>query len=186
MVEKFWEKVKKTDTCWLWQSGVNQAGYGRFWIKNKGAVMAHRFSYELVKGKIPAIKCLDHLCRIHNCVNPDHLEVVSVRENIMRGIGITAVNARKTECKRGHPLDSDNVYCYRSTRQCKQCRVAIRRRHYYKYFDSHPLKKSPHTGIYYERPGKRWTVRLSTGDRKYIGNYATHKEAVKALKKMKK
>jgi hypothetical protein len=82
--ERFWEKVNKTDTCWLWIAATGRFGYGQFWSKNK-MVSVHRFSYELCKGKIPKGMVLDHLCRVRHCVNPEHLEVVTGLENSRRG-----------------------------------------------------------------------------------------------------
>ena len=86
---RFWAYVLKTDSCWLWQ-GATLNGYGRFHLEGssemgtKRQVKAHRFSYELVNGPIPKGITLDHLCRITQCVNPDHLEPVAPIENLRR------------------------------------------------------------------------------------------------------
>ncbi len=57
------------------------------------------------------------------CINPEHLEAVTQKENILRGIGAPAVNARKTHCPRGHPFDGDNLYVKpNGDRQCRICR----------------------------------------------------------------
>ena len=119
--QRFWSKVEFTDTCWLWQaSGVRI--YGRFYVDGSG-VYAHRWAYEFCLGLIPNGLGLDHLCRIRRCVNPDHLEPVTQRENILRGEGVSAISARKTECIQGHPFNEENTY-YRpdtGTRQCRRC-----------------------------------------------------------------
>ena len=86
-MERFWSKVDKTDTCWNWIAGRSN-GYGMIQI-NKKHKYAHRVSYEIFKGDIPEGLELDHLCRNRKCVNPDHLEAVSSRENTMRGNNIT-------------------------------------------------------------------------------------------------
>jgi hypothetical protein len=81
---RFWEKVDKTDTCWLWTGSSDRLGYGRFstW---PSVTLAHRFAYELLAGPIPDGLVIDHLCRTPSCVNPDHLEPVTQRENLRRG-----------------------------------------------------------------------------------------------------
>ena len=112
--------------CWIWTGEVMPEGYGRLRRRTNGSlhrVYAHRFSYELKHGPIPADLVIDHLCRVRHCVNPRHLRVVTNRENIMAGEGVGAVNARKTECKHGHPFDESNTYVQpsRGTRQCRQC-----------------------------------------------------------------
>jgi HNH endonuclease len=82
--ERFWEKVNKTDSCWLWIAAVTHDGYGRFKL-NKTHVLSHRFAYEQIKGTIPKGMQLDHLCKIKHCLNPEHLEPVTPQENSKRG-----------------------------------------------------------------------------------------------------
>src|SRR5512144_125133 len=96
--ERFWKKVEKRgdDECWEWKA-YRKDGYGLF--AYYGAhIMAHRWSYERAHGPIPRHLTLDHLCRNRMCVNPAHLEVVTIRENTLRGFGPSANNARKTHC----------------------------------------------------------------------------------------
>lgn len=64
---------------------------------------------------------LDHLCRNTRCVNPKHLEAVTQKENILRGIGISAQNAVKTHCWRGHPFKESNMFIYKNQRHCLAC-----------------------------------------------------------------
>ncbi len=85
----FWDYVNKTATCWLWKGGMTR-GYGVYavWRGNRYRnTRAHRVAYELTIGFIPVGLEIDHLCRVRNCVNPAHLEAVTHRENILRGIG---------------------------------------------------------------------------------------------------
>ena len=118
MEERFWEKVMKTDTCWLWTAGRDSAGYGIFRTGGRANVSkAHRVAYVLAKGPVPAGLDLDHLCRVRRCVNPDHLEPVTRKENILRGVGIGAINARKIHCLRGHVLPAREGH----QRQCLTC-----------------------------------------------------------------
>ena len=129
--ERLWSKVTKTDGCWLWTGALNTDGYGVVWIDEKSrAGRAHRVVYELLVGPIPPHTGLDHLCRNRACVRPDHLEPVSTRVNVLRGVGITAVNSSKTACVNGHPFTLENTYPQRgSDRACRTCRAAAQRRY---------------------------------------------------------
>ena len=110
--------------CWLWTSGVTRGGYSRFVLFNRRQVYGHRYSYELFKGPIPNGLEIDHLCRVRCCVNPDHLEAVTQRENGRREA------AAQTHCKRGHQLSGVNLRIDSNrARQCKAC-DKIRRRRY--------------------------------------------------------
>jgi hypothetical protein len=118
--ERFWSKVKKTNTCWNW-IGAKSNGYGRFREKNK-SLAAHRFSLKLHGIKLIKGLHVDHLCRNPACVNPEHLEQVTCRINILRGVGIAAFNKRKTHCKHGHEFTNDNILIRdKKYRICKTC-----------------------------------------------------------------
>src|SRR4051812_41530336 len=95
--------------CWEWQGTKNSEGYGRITVFRKNR-RAHRIAYEAFVGPIPDGLSLDHLCRNTSCVNPAHLEPLPIKENILRGNGPPAINARKTHCKKGHLLSEDNIY----------------------------------------------------------------------------
>lgn len=77
----------KENGCWLWNGARGNVGYGKVWVFGK-TVGAHRFVYEKIRGPIPKGKHLDHLCRNSMCVNPSHLEPVTVAENKRRGLGM--------------------------------------------------------------------------------------------------
>lgn len=90
--ERFWEKVEKTATCWLWTGAISgRTGYGSFclspaFVGDRRLIGAHRWAYENTVGPVPKGLVLDHLCCVRRCVNPDHLEPVTYRENFLRGV----------------------------------------------------------------------------------------------------
>lgn len=110
-------------SCWEWV-GTKSNGYGQFWYNGKN-VAAHRFSYELDKGPIPDGLQIDHLCRNISCVNPHHLEAVTLLENIRRSPRVSS-----NLCKNGHSLLDNNAYISRNKRSCKICHT--NRRNSYK------------------------------------------------------
>lgn len=126
-VDRFWTRVEKTETCWLWHGADSGDGYGRMRGPDGVTVGVHRFAYELLVGPIPDGLELDHVwargCTHRNCVNPDHLEPVTAAENTRRSNSATAVNGRKTHCAKGHPLSGANLHQRDSGhRICLTCR----------------------------------------------------------------
>lgn len=103
------DKEIESGGCWIWKGGTHARGYARIG-HNMQRYYAHRVSYELHFGPIPNNLTIDHLCRNKACVNPAHLEAVSIRTNLLRGRGFSGMNARKTHCKYGHPLTEGNIY----------------------------------------------------------------------------
>lgn len=93
---RFWPKVMKTNSCWLWTGSISRTGYGEFrWKRKLGK--AHRYAYIVACGEIPIDLELDHLCRIRNCVRYDHLEAVTNYENWHRGQSHSAIVTRDKE-----------------------------------------------------------------------------------------
>ena len=153
--ERFWEKVQKTEGCWLW-TGCMRAGkfqYGRLRFPRR-MELAHRASWILAYGPIPPGDgfhgtCVLHRCDNPRCVRPDHLFLGTMKDNIhdmfRKGRGnvepahrVVALKKRSaTRCKYGHELSGDNLYMFRGRRSCRACharrererRVRCRRRH---------------------------------------------------------
>lgn len=81
--DKVLSNIEKTDTCWIWK-GATSKGYGT--VKYKGKQFTtHRIVFETLVQKVPKGFVLDHLCSNRNCVNPDHMAIVTNRENVQRG-----------------------------------------------------------------------------------------------------
>lgn len=122
---RFWAKVNKTETCWLWTGAKHSSGYGVInTMTEKGLDYAHRISYAWARGPIPEGLHIDHLCRVVACVNPDHLEAVTMAENIRRGVPNLGNLGRYTDhCPKGHSLSGPNLYMTpKGWRNCRACR----------------------------------------------------------------
>src|SRR5262245_13889065 len=112
---RFWAKVAKSadpDGCWLWTSELTIKGYGRFTPHGRRHLKAHRVAYELLVGPIPAGLITDHTCKVRHCVNPAHIEPVTVRENSLRGTHPNYVAHRNNTCAQGHPFTPENTLQY--------------------------------------------------------------------------
>jgi hypothetical protein len=123
--ERFWSLVEKTPMCWLWR-GRRHVGYGVFSVRDRRhphrTVNAHRWAWEALRGPVEPGLHLDHLCRVRACVNPDHLEPVTRKVNILRGVSPAAIYARRDACLRGHRFDEANTLIgRRGDRICRAC-----------------------------------------------------------------
>lgn len=113
--------VVQENGCWEWVGTIDRDGYGLWRCKATGENKAHRVTYVMARGTIPRGFQIDHLCRNTTCVNPDHLEAVTCRENTLRGYNRAAVNARRTHCVNGHKFDGDNLMKGKRRRDCRTC-----------------------------------------------------------------
>lgn len=142
--ERFWLRVEKTDTCWEWIGRTNEKGYGLMQVKPSGCphqtMTAHRLSYQLLVGPIPDGLTLDHLCRNTSCVNPEHLEPVTLEENVRRahpidaqcgacGAGVNHIFPRCAPCWKAMTEEERRPLLWppKPPREKKPCKVTIRR-----------------------------------------------------------
>lgn len=132
--DRFWSKVAGGDytTCWRWTGAVNRrTGYGNFAVTQERWTTPHRYSYETMRGSIPAGLQIDHLCRVRICVNPWHMEPVTPRVNVRRSSNPAAKNAARVACVNGHAFSEENTYSRpgggRLCRACRRHREATRR-----------------------------------------------------------
>lgn len=106
--------------CWLHLGCKTHGGYVQIKVDGK-PVYVHLLSCALAGRPIPPSQTGDHLCRVRHCIRPDHIEPVTFRENVLRGVGPTAMNARRTKCRFGHQLEHLHV-------GRRDCRICSRRR----------------------------------------------------------
>lgn len=119
-------RVVNADGCWVWQGAKKPSGYGNIYVEGR-YLNTHRAAYMAFVGPIPDGLTIDHLCRNRSCVNPDHLEPVTHRENTMRGDSPGAIMRRTGKCRRGHRWGPDTV---KPNGQCRECQRLIQRRYY--------------------------------------------------------
>jgi hypothetical protein len=115
--------------CWVWEGSIDHEGYGEIMVAGVDW-RAHRLAWTTFVGPIAEGLTIDHLCRNRLCVNPRHMELVPLGENVRRGNGVPAHNARKEKCGHGHPFTEKNTYITpQGDRGCRTCRRAATRAH---------------------------------------------------------
>lgn len=142
--------------CWNWTAALSHNGYGRVWtgVRNRAA---HRYIYELLVALVDGRLQLDHLCQNRKCVNPEHLEPVTSKENLRRS---GHANRLKTHCKHGHEFTEENTLIDKFSktphRRCKICIATV----YYK-----PLDLAPKTHCLRGHPLSGDNVYIQNGNR---------------------
>lgn len=123
-LDRLWRNVTEDLAgCWIWTGRRYPNGYGVFSLEGQ-STYSHRIMHMIFVGPIPKGQHTDHLCRVRECCNPQHLEVVTPRENVLRSpIAVASINASKTHCLRGHELAGENlgVYAAKGHRYCRTC-----------------------------------------------------------------
>lgn len=130
LMDRLWEKTMPIphSGCLVFM-GALRKGYGAIW-NGKRAQEAHIAAYERLVGPVPEGLQLDHLCHVRSCWNPSHLEPVTCRTNLLRGVGVSARAAKATHCPYGHAYSGDNLYIYPDGhRGCRACNRDWQRRY---------------------------------------------------------
>lgn len=131
--------IVQENGCQVWTGETNSKGYGRAGIggPRRCRRQAHILRYEAEIGPVPEGLQLDHLCRNRLCGNPAHLQPVTCRENLLRGLTVASANAQKSHCHMGHALSDDNLRIERHgrgrtgfRRVCLTCRRQRQRDRY--------------------------------------------------------
>ena len=131
-IERFMRKVNKLPNgCWFWTAAKDKKGYGRFSIITGQTRTADSAAWLLFRGPLNAGLETDHVCRNTRCVNPEHLEAVTHKVNVLRGMSPCAINARKERCIRGHKLEPPNIYVIKNgpkagSIHCNVCQNIVR------------------------------------------------------------
>ena len=143
LTKRFWSKVKKTRTCWLWTGHLINGRYGDIWVNEHGKKeLAHRAAWFLATGKWPT-KLTLHKCNVKRCVRKSHLyqgthsnnanDALSIGVGNTTGMGAGERNRAKRNCPKGHPYSGSNLSLYKrgnhTFRRCRECmRADCRRR----------------------------------------------------------
>src|SRR5713226_5399003 len=119
LLERIEQKIlpEPNSGCFLWTGALYTNGYALIGLWQDGkttAFLAHRVYYELINGAIPPDLELDHKCRVKSCINPNHLEPVTHKENMRR-----APKNNRPNCPNGHPYSGPNLWIYRGLRRCR-------------------------------------------------------------------
>lgn len=159
--ERFWDKVEKSESgCWIWKAALFPNGYGHFKTKDKDN-LAHRFAWELEKGKIPKGMILLHSCDTPSCVKISHLKLGTSAENsedmvrkgrqtLYYGKDHPSFGKKSTHCNKGHEMTEENtVITGKGTeRRCKVCYTQMNRKNALRYLNNNREKVNNKKRLY--------------------------------------
>lgn len=129
LANRLWVHVSFAHTgCWIWTGYKLPNGYGVLSLYGV-AHLVHRLVYcQYVERLGHRNLQIDHLCRQRNCVNPIHMEPVTLSENVRRGHSWAGLNRRKTHCPSGHAYAGSNLILKAKGRYCRECcRLSVKR-----------------------------------------------------------
>lgn len=151
---RFWAKVVKSPDCWEWSGSINKGGYGEFHIGGRGGkvVKAHRWIFQKRNGPVPDELQIDHTCRNPRCVRPDHLRLVTAKQNAenasysqrnntsgFRGVGRSG---SKWFVQVVHDGKRYAIYGFQTAEEANQAAVDLRNSLYtHNNFDRNPAKE---------------------------------------------
>lgn len=118
--DRLMQYTDRSGECWLWTASLRSGGYAQIYVNGR-ILAAHRVAYEEFVGPIPDGLQLDHLCRVRRCINPVHVEPVTLRENVARGVGKASHALRTNRCVNGHEFTSKNTRSRPGGRRCRAC-----------------------------------------------------------------
>jgi hypothetical protein len=143
-IERFRKYIEVAENgCWNWTGHRDTKGYGSFSLPGGAghSVYAHRWSYQYFVGPVPEGMEVGHKCGNRGCVNPQHLQAMSHRENLFDSMTSARRNAEKTHCVQGHEyLEHNTIRTPEGHRACKECK-RLYQRGYWKKNRKHVLAK---------------------------------------------
>lgn len=168
---RFFDMIEKTETCWLWKGYKRPNGYSAMMYNSKNQYV-HRVSYQIHKGEIPEGLVIDHLCRVRHCANPEHLEAVTLKENLLRGNTLQAKYKNRDACSNGHKYTKETMHLDKDGfRKCRLCWKIYRK-------NASPEQRKKNYKI-----TKEWKKKHPNY---HIGYYQKNKERLKEYKRKRR